>query len=85
MGDDVVTGHAAAVEVLQELHLAGLQAACFAVDPVDISNLSIRRYTAHGARYTEDGAKDTAHGILVIYREPCAVSRAPFTHVRQGK
>jgi len=39
MGDDFVTGNPATVKVLKELHLAGFQAACFAIDAIDISNL----------------------------------------------
>jgi hypothetical protein len=49
MGDDVVTGHTATVKVLEKLHVAGFQAACFAINPIDISNLELRRYTVHGA------------------------------------
>jgi hypothetical protein len=45
-----VTGHTATVKVLEKLHLAGFQAACFAIDPIDISNLETRSYKVHGAR-----------------------------------
>ena len=52
MGDDFVTGYTATVKVLEKLHLAGFQAACFAINPIDISNLKTRRYTVtgHGTR-----------------------------------
>jgi len=50
MGDDVVAGYAATVKVLEKFRLAGLQAACFAINPVDISNLERRGCTVRGTR-----------------------------------
>jgi len=50
MSDDFVTGYTATVKVLEKLHLVGFQSACFAINPIDISNLESKRYTVQGAR-----------------------------------
>jgi hypothetical protein len=53
MSDDFVTGYTATVKVLEKLHLVGFQSACFAINPIDISNLIKERGTLHGSGYKE--------------------------------